>query len=46
MQIVGKQGQDKVKTTSKEILRIGAEINEMQARRTQRINETQTWIFK
>lgn len=44
MQIVGKQGQDKVKTT--QILRIGAEINEMQARRTQRINETQTWIFK
>lgn len=47
LKIVGKQGQDKIKIISKEILRIGAKINEIQARRViQRINETQTWLFK
>lgn len=47
LKIVGKQGQDKIKIISKEILRIGSKINEIQARRViQRINETQTWLFK
>lgn len=47
LKIVGKQGQDKIKIISKEILRIGSKINEIQARRViQRINEAQTWLFK
>jgi hypothetical protein len=48
LKLLGKQEQANPKTSRrKEIIKIGAEINEIKTKKTiQRINETKTWFFK
>jgi hypothetical protein len=47
LKLLEKQEQEDPKTNRREIIKIRAEINEIETRQTiQRINETKTWFFE
>jgi signal recognition particle subunit SEC65 len=46
LKLLEKQEQANPKTNRREIIKIGAEINEIETKKIQRINETKSWFFE